>query len=140
MEKQYYILVVEDEPRWREDIFREALEEEGYFVQTSGSYSEAITALDQQAFDLAVIDVNLTGVSGNQDGLRLLELLASREDQKPVIVVSGSKTRDTSEENAQEFQPFAFVDKTTFDIAEFVTMVADVLAPRGRSASQEIPT
>ena len=133
MEEQISILVVEDEPQWREDIFRESLEEEGYCVQTSTSYSEAVEAIDQQAFDLAVVDVNLTGVSGNQDGIRLLELLASQEDQMPVIVVSGSKTRDAAEEEAQEFLPFAFVDKTTFDIAEFATLVADAL-------SQEIPT
>jgi DNA-binding NtrC family response regulator len=133
MDQQYHILVVEDEPQWRENIFREALEDEGYDVQTSDSYSEAVATLDQQAFDLAVVDVNLTGVSGNQDGLRLLELLTSQEDQTPVIVVSGSKTRDVAEEDAREFQPFAFLDKTTFDIAEFVAMVAEALG-------QDIPT
>jgi two-component system nitrogen regulation response regulator NtrX len=133
MPSKYQILIVEDEARWREDILREALEEAGYQVQTSGSYSEAITALDQQTFDLAVIDVNLTGVSGNQDGIRLLERLASQGCQTLTIMISGSKTRAMAEESVadvrpKEFKPIAFVDKTTFDITEFVTMVTGVLS------------
>jgi DNA-binding NtrC family response regulator len=128
MTNQYQILIVEDEVRWREDILREALEDAGYQVWTSGSYNEAIAALDQQTFDLAVIDVNLTGVSGNQDGIRLLEHLASQGSQTLTIMISGSKTRAMAEESVKNFKPVAFVDKTTFDITEFVTMVTGALS------------
>jgi two-component system response regulator AtoC len=128
MSDERQILIVEDEARWREDILREALEDEGYLVQTSRSYREAVAALDRQAFDLVVIDVNLTGVSGNQDGIRVLERLASRGDRTPFIVISGSETRDVAKENVKQFRPIAFVDKTTFDVAEFVTMVTDALS------------
>ena len=65
MARQYHILVVEDQERWREDIFREALEDEGYQVVTSSSYDEAVAALDRQVFDLVVIDINLTNVADN---------------------------------------------------------------------------
>jgi DNA-binding NtrC family response regulator len=128
MSDERQILIVEDEARWREDILREALEDEGYLVQTSRSYREAVAALDRQTFDLVVIDVNLTGVSGNQDGIRVLERLASRGDRTPSIVISGSETRDVAKENVKQFRPIAFVDKTTFDVAEFVTMVTDALS------------
>jgi DNA-binding NtrC family response regulator len=128
MSDERQILIVEDEARWREDILREALEDEGYLVQTSRSYREAVAALDRQTFDLVVIDVNLTGVSGNQDGIRVLERLASRGDRTPFIVISGSETRDVAKENVKQFRPIAFVDKTTFDVAEFVTMVTDALS------------
>lgn len=129
MTNPYQILIVEDDVRWREDVLREALEDEGYQVQTRSSYNEAIAVLDQQTFDLAVIDVNLTGVSGNQDGIRLLERLASMNTPTQTIVISGSKTRAMAAESAKKFQPYAFVDKTTFDFIEFVNMVTDALSP-----------
>jgi DNA-binding NtrC family response regulator len=127
MARQYQILVVEDEERWREDVFREALEDGGYQVMTSSSYGEAVAALDRQAFDLVVIDVNLTGVSGNRDGVRLLERMASLGHRSLAIVVSGSKTWDMAEESVRKFRPVAFLDKTMFDVTEFVTLVRDAL-------------
>jgi DNA-binding NtrC family response regulator len=125
MDRQYHILVVEDEERWREDILREALEDGGYQAETSSSYSEAVTALDQRAFDLVVIDVNLTGVPGNQDGLRVLERMAALGHESLVVLISGSKTLAMAEESTKKFKPIAFVDKTTFDVAEFVTLVTE---------------
>jgi DNA-binding NtrC family response regulator len=127
MTEAYQILVVEDEARWREDIFREALEEAGFLVQTSSTYTEAVAALERDDFDLVVIDVNLTGVSGNQDGVRLLEYLAAQDMQAETIVVSGSKTRDLAQEQVAMFRPRAFVDKMTFDIAQFIELVTETL-------------
>jgi DNA-binding NtrC family response regulator len=128
MARQYHILVVEDEERWREDIFRESLEDEGYCVVTSSSYAEAIAALDQQAFDMVVIDVNLTGNRGNRDGLRVMERMAALGHQSLTIVVSGSKTRAMAAESVKKFQSVAFVDKTTFDVTKFVNVVAEAFA------------
>jgi DNA-binding NtrC family response regulator len=137
MVNQHPILIVEDEARWREDILREALEDEGYQVQTSSSYDTALAALDRQTFDLVVIDVNLTGVPGNQDGIRLLERMASQAEHTPTIVISGSKTRALAEESVKHLQPVAFVDKTTFDIAEFVALVTHTLS-HGRRQDIEL--
>ena len=128
MARQHHILIVEDEERWREHIFRETLEDSGYQVKTSSSYGEAITALGQQAFDLAVIDVNLTGLSGNRDGVRVLEYVASMKPRPLAVVVSGSKTWAAAEKSARKFRPIAFLDKTTFDVAEFIALVRGALA------------
>jgi DNA-binding NtrC family response regulator len=128
MSRQCHILVVEDEERWREDIFREALEDGGYQVATSSSYCEAVAALDQQAFDLVVIDVNLTDVSGNRDGVRVLDRMAALGHRSQALVVSGSKTWTVTEESVRKFHPIAFLDKTTFDVAEFVTLVTSALS------------
>jgi DNA-binding NtrC family response regulator len=128
MARQYHILVVEDEERWREDIFREALEDGGYQVETSSSFDEAVAALDRQAFDLVVIDVNLTNVSGNRDGVRVLDRIAALGHGSLAIVVSGSKTWPVAEKSVRKFHPVAFLDKTTFDVAEFVALVSDALA------------
>ena len=143
MTRQFHILVVEDEEQWREEIFRESLEDEGYQVTTSSNYDEAIAALDQHTFDLVVIDVNLTDVSGNQDGVRVLERMAELGQRSAVILVSGSKTWAVAAESVREFHPIAFVDKTTFDLAEFVKLVTDALAtspnaPVGDTSSQAV--
>jgi DNA-binding NtrC family response regulator len=127
MSRQYHILVVEDQERWREDIFREALEDRGYQVKTSSSFDEAVAALKQQAFDLVVIDVNLTDVSGNRDGVRVLERMAALGHRSLAIVVSGSKTWPVAEKSVRKFHPVAFLDKTTFDVPQFVTLVTSAL-------------
>jgi DNA-binding NtrC family response regulator len=138
MSKEYHILVVEDEEGWREDIFRESLEDEGYCVVTSSSYAEAIAALDQQVFDMVVIDVNLTGNRGNRDGLRVMERMAALGHQSLTIVVSGSKTRAMAAESVKKFQSVAFVDKTTFDVTEFVNLVAEAFAKTTATAKPTI--
>jgi DNA-binding NtrC family response regulator len=127
MSNSYQILIVEDEKRWREEILREALEDQGYQVQTSNGYDQAVEALEQHTFDLIVVDVNLTGVAGNQDGIRVLERLETMAPEIQTIVISGSRTRAMAAESVKKFQPLAFVDKTTFDVAAFVTLVAGAL-------------
>lgn len=126
--RKYHILVVEDEPDWREDAFREPLEEAGYKVTTSNDYKEAIAALERQAFDLAVIDINLTGQRGNQDGIRVMERIASLDQGIKAIVVSGSKSRAMAAESVKKFRPIAFLDKPTFDVNEFLTLIEKALA------------
>ncbi|HEY72452.1 MAG: hypothetical protein DRJ03_08800 [Chloroflexi bacterium] len=128
MDGRHHILVVEDEKDWREDIFRENLEGAGYRVTTSSSYDEAIAALTRLAFDLVVIDVNLTGQRGNQDGIRVLEQIAYRGHRAKAIVVSGSKNRAMAAENVKRFQPVAFLDKSKFDVTEFLALIEETLA------------
>jgi len=127
MDRQYDVLVVEDEQDWREDAFRENLEEAGYRVTTSSSYNEAVAALEQQLFDLVVIDINLTGQSGNQDGIRVLERMISIGHKTKAIVVSGSRTRAMAEEHVKKFEPIAFLDKPTFDVKEFLELIKEAL-------------
>ena len=139
MARQYHILVVEDQERWREDIFREALEDRGYQVKTSSSFDEAVAALDQQVFDLVVIDVNLTNVSGNRDGVRVLDRIDALGHKSLAIVVSGSKTWPVAEKSVRKFHPVAFLDKTTFDVAEFVALVSDALAEPAKIPERGAP-
>ena len=133
MSKRYRVLVVEDEANWRENIFRETLEDQGYQVVTSSSCAEAIAALDQNGFDMIIVDVNLTGVPGNKDGVRVLERMAALGRPPFCIVVSGSPNRAKHEESVKQFQPVAFVDKTKFDVTDFISQVADAFAGRGNA-------
>jgi CheY-like chemotaxis protein len=127
MPEQKRILVVEDDAEWRENILRDALEDEGYHVKTCASYEEAVTILEGD-FDLAVVDVNLTGVSGNRDGIRIVERIAETGTRTAVIVVSSSDTLRAARESVGQFGSITFMDKTAFDIVGFVDSVADALS------------
>ena len=67
MESSPRILVVEDEAKTRQSI-AEALQLEGWFCAEAGRGREMIALLEQQAFDLVVLDWMLPG----RDGLELL--------------------------------------------------------------------
>src|SRR5919202_3431831 len=79
------ILVVEDDERVRR-AFQRAFESEGHRVVACGDAAEALRELHRQPCDLAVLDVELPGVSG----LALCRLLRAQAATRrlPVIVVS----------------------------------------------------
>ena len=79
------ILVVEDDERVRRGLQR-AFESEGHRVVACGDAAEALRELHRQACDLAVLDVELPGVTG----LALCRLLRAQAATRrlPVIVVS----------------------------------------------------
>ena len=137
MNKQHPILIVEDQDYWREDIFRETLEDAGYRVETAGSYREAIGVLEKQTFDLVVVDVNLTGDTRNRDGVLVLEHMVSLGHHPRIIVVTGSDSRAAAAESVKKFHPLAFLDKTTFDMGQFIALVEQALAPNGENVSRD---
>ena len=57
----------------------------------------------------------------------MLEHLASIEPRPLAIAVSGSKTWAVAEESVMRFRPIAFLDKRSFDIAEFTALVQETL-------------
>jgi DNA-binding NtrC family response regulator len=128
MSEQKRILVVEDDAEWRENILRDALEDDGYQINTCASYEEAVTILDEVDFDLVVVDVNLTGVPGNRDGIRIVERIAETGRRTAVIVVSSSDTLRAARESVGHFGSIAFMDKTAFDLVDFIDSVADALS------------
>jgi DNA-binding response OmpR family regulator len=122
------ILIVEDEFEWRENILREALEEEGRHIQTSASYQQASAILDQETFDLVIVDVNLAGVPGNRDGVRIVKRLTENENPPSVIIVSSSATLKAARDSLGMLEPVAFMDKTDFDLVDFIKTAADALS------------
>jgi DNA-binding response OmpR family regulator len=121
-------LIVEDEFEWRENILREALEEKGRHVQTSASYQQATAILDQERFDLVIVDVNLAGVAGNRDGVRIVKRLTENENPPSIIIVSSSHTLQAARDSLGTSEPVVFMDKTAFDIMDFVKTAADALS------------
>lgn len=105
------VLVVEDEPKTRESI-AEALQMEGSTVTTASRGREMIALLEDQAFDLVILDWMLPG----RDGLELVRHLRSRGAQTPVLMLTardGVKDRVTGlETGADDYmtKPFAVTE------------------------------
>ena len=77
------LLVVDDEANIRL-LYAEELQDEGYQVVTAGSIGEAVDRLQNDHFDLAVLDIKLK----NESGIELLQQIVKERHNMPVILCS----------------------------------------------------
>jgi two-component system, response regulator, stage 0 sporulation protein F len=75
------ILLVDDEEHIRL-LFREELEEEGYFIDVASNGFEALDKLRQDPFDLVVLDIKMPGMDGIQT---LSEIKEIKKDQHVIL-------------------------------------------------------
>ena len=87
------VLVADDEEsiRW---VLSKALAKKGLRVDLASSGSEALTLFRQNAYDLAVLDIKMPGVSG-------LDLLSRFQEERPGMLVV-IMTAESSMKNAVE--------------------------------------
>jgi DNA-binding NtrC family response regulator len=81
---QKNILVVDDDMSVR-TIFSSILRKEGYRVTAAKDGYEAIKAVNQESFDLALVDLRMPGL----DGIQVLEKIKSTRPQTRVIIYTG---------------------------------------------------
>jgi len=86
MEKQK-ILVIDDEHGIR-DLFRDALQNEGYEISLSPDGKEGLGKLENGKFDLVLLDIQMPLM----DGFEVLSAIRKRDKEIPVIVVTGLGT------------------------------------------------
>lgn len=75
----YKVLVVDDEAPVR-DLFDDLFRKEGYAVKCVATGEEAVDLVVKEDFDIVLMDIKLTGMSG-------LEALKRIKDTKPAVVV-----------------------------------------------------
>ncbi len=63
MNKNYSVLVVDDEPGMRE-FLEIMLTKEGYEVSIASNGEEAIEKIGKESFDLAIVDIQMPGING----------------------------------------------------------------------------
>ena len=88
------ILVVDDEARTRASL-KEMLRLSGYETTLADGGVEAVELLNNQSFDLMLLDLNMPDL----DGHRVMEHLNSKKIDCEVIVVSGETTFDHASYN-----------------------------------------
>lgn len=91
--KNFRILVVDDEPLIRESLF-EILRIEGYRVQMASSAEDALVSLDGADFDIVLTDMKLPRMSG----LALLEKIKQISPITEVIIITGYGSIETAVE------------------------------------------
>jgi DNA-binding NtrC family response regulator len=87
------VLVIDDERTLRESC-RTFLESEGYAVEVCGKGEEAKTLLDRGGFDLVMIDLYMSDVTG----LDLLRICLERRPDTVVIIMTGNPSVQSSVE------------------------------------------
>lgn len=130
-------LVVDDDAGWR-SILSELLADCGYRVRQCSSYGEALGCLRREKFDLAVIDLSLTGDRGassaggapssaaEMEGYRLLS--STRTLGIPTLVVSGIVNPADIDKTYQEQGVFAYMEKQAFHRQTFTRLVTEAQA------------
>jgi DNA-binding response OmpR family regulator len=125
MEKNYDILIVEDIPSWQKTLKR-YLQHEPFTIFIASNYQDALNLIETKTFDLVILDVNLTGVTGNYDGLRIGDNLWSRNTGTKIIIISGT---GDSERHLREwdFEPSCVLKKQSLEQDEFIKKIYEAL-------------
>lgn len=99
------ILVVDDEQNIRESSVK-LLQRKGYDAHGAGSGAEALTLIQQESFDLLLLDIRMPGMDGIEVLRRATELIPDIQ----VLMLTGHGTIDTAIE-AMEFGAIGFLRK-----------------------------
>ncbi|MEZ6127219.1 MAG: sigma-54 dependent transcriptional regulator [Planctomycetaceae bacterium] len=85
------LLLVEDEADFRETTAR-WMARKGHDVAEAQNAQEALALLDRQQFDVAVVDMNMPGISG----VELLQRMKSADIDTEVIILTGQGTIESA--------------------------------------------
>lgn len=117
------ILIVDDEEELRENLF-DLLEFKGYRVLKAASGEEALEMLASNDVDLALLDIQLPGMSG----LDVLQEIRKSKPTMPVAMVSASSVRSILAK-AEEYGANRVVLKP-YSQMEILRTVEELLASR----------
>jgi two-component system NtrC family response regulator len=112
------VLIIDDEA----DVctfFRRLLSRKGYAVVTASSEPEAQAALAAHKFNVALVDLKLP----DTDGIKLLELIKSKQPACEVIIMTGYSTVKTAV-MAMQLGAYEYLEKPFDDIDEIEALVA----------------
>jgi DNA-binding NtrC family response regulator len=112
MDKQKTILIVDDLIDWRETLSG-LLKDAGYETRKAKSREMAIQLLENEPFDLAVIDIRLDESNeGNEAGLELAGIIKERWPHVVTIIITGYETPETIR---RAMEPNSYGKKLAFD-------------------------
>ncbi len=125
IERIYNILVLEDMPSWQKR-FRRFLQDEPFNVFIATNCLEALHLTQIYLFDLLILDINLSGVPYNVDGLRVADQLWGRHRNIKIIIVSGDQDWDRHL-GIYGFVPRFILEKQSLDQDDFIRKVYQTL-------------
>jgi DNA-binding response OmpR family regulator len=101
------ILIVDDESSIRLTLSA-LLKREGYDIVSAENGQEAVAQLEQQAFDLLLVDLKMPGM----DGMQVVAAARQRQPDLAIIVLTGHGSLDTAVEGLHQ-SIFDYLLKTT---------------------------
>ena len=116
----HHLLVVDDDDQVRR-LLVTVLQREGFVVASAIDAQQALEMLDQDPFDLMLLDLHMPGPADGED---LLYLLRDRGNAVPIIVVSGWVDDELVADRPDCVQA---VVKKPINIQELVGLVRDTL-------------
>jgi DNA-binding NtrC family response regulator len=126
MSDRQAILIVEDDDRWQE-VLKEPLEDEEYKVTVIADYRDGRLALEERAFDLVILDLQLDESAPMLDGERLLAHLSRCYPGIPCIIVSGRGDIRVVRDAFKRYRVVDYISKDQFDIPTFVNVAKAAL-------------
>ena len=113
------ILIVDDNVDIR-NILNEMIIDAGYKTRLAANFDQAITEIDKKIPDVAIFDVKLD--KSDNDGIKLLSYIKSKNKDIPVIIISGHANIEMAI-NSLKHGAFEFVEKP-FDQARLLNFVS----------------
>lgn len=114
MAGQPYILVVDDEPDFRE-IFGAKLSSEGFRVGAAADGPSALDMMAKEAPDLVLMDVNMPGMDGATTVIKMRENPATKNIKVAFLTSLGDPREEIQEVNrkfSQDFGAQGYLKKT----------------------------
>jgi two-component system response regulator PilR (NtrC family) len=105
MNKNYSVLVVDDEPGMRE-FLEIMLTKEGYGVSVASNGEEAIEKIGKESFDLAIVDIQMPGING-------IEVLRNTRDKNyntTIIMITAFASHESAIE-AMKLGAYDYITK-----------------------------
>ncbi|MGA1865787.1 MAG: response regulator [bacterium] len=99
------ILIIDDEEGVRITL-KKIMEREGYQVDTAADFVDAIQLLDKNSYHTVITDILLPGMSG----LDLLRAIKERDQELPVIVITGEPNLETAKESIR-YGAYDYIEK-----------------------------
>jgi len=101
------ILIIDDNPDIR-NILNDLIRDAGYKTRIAANYNQALLEIDKKLPDVAIIDVKLD--KGDNDGIKLLTHIKSKDKDIPVIIISGHANIEMAV-NSLKSGAFEFIQK-----------------------------
>ncbi len=130
MQKQLYILVLDDEATVVDRLKASLEAEERYIVETFVEPIKAMKRINEKEFDIVITDIRMKDV----DGIEILDHIRTKSDRTKVLMITGYATMELARE-AMSCGAFDFIAKP-FKLKEIKTMVgkaADALDSESQS-------
>ncbi len=113
------ILIVDDNSDIR-NILNELIIDAGYKTRMAANYNQALREIDKKMPDVAILDVKLD--KGDHDGIQLLSHIKSKNNDVPVIMISGHANIEMAI-NSLKHGAFEFVEKP-FDRTRLLNFIS----------------